>query len=288
MSEELNRKKRIANLAGLWKVENYNPWHDELGRFTFSGMGLFVAPSNLVPFNVAKALRKSPGGNMIDYSKVTGYNPDKAAATAVKYYTDGVSADINRNLRAARNATDANKMLVNLNKPIPVPHESGNYIYTSTAIRNVSRTIAFQTDKDMEVYRGVAGDTYAKMKKGQVVDVSDFFSSSVSDGVAEYYAARRASQTGSSVSTIIRVQVPAGTAIGLPTATKNAAGLSSVQSDEGEVIFSPSSRQQIVNVGPIQTKTIGGKTVQVREVVVKILPRKSAAEQLEEGTYGKK
>lgn len=296
-----NKNDRIRRLQNMWLLFNYNPWHDELGRFTYAGHGTFVAPSNLISFSPSKVLTKRGDKDMaFNYSKMPNYRPDKAAATASMAYQNGMSAEINRAVADIRNARSSKEMFERFNDIVKmpsgvarVPGDSGNYVFTSTAIRNTSRTMAFTPDEDMTIYRGIAGDHYSKRAlKGTMYQSNDFFSSSVSATVGTDFGIRRATQNGKDVTTVYSVKVPKGTAMGIPTYTKQKSGIPGAQnygvSDEGEVILPPSTVFRINKVGNLKTvKGSDGQPHKVREIQLEVVPQEKASDELARGDYSR-
>ncbi len=290
--------ERIKNLENKW-VLNYNPWHDELGRFTFAGTGTtFVLPSTAISFNPSQCLQRVGKNDVrFDYSKFPAYRPDKAAVAITNKYQNGLSSEINRALREIRQCSkfsDALKILdskfVDLQYKTSlarVPGESGNYLYTSAAIRNLSRTINFSNTEEMTLYRGISGDHFNRATKGSTYVLNDFTSSSTSATVATDFAGRRASQDGTKVATVYRINAPAGTPMAIPDYTKISAGMRA-DNNESEVLLAPSTVVRVDKVGNLKNvKMADGNTQRVREVTLTILPREKAADELAAGDYSR-
>lgn len=293
---------RIIKLQNRW-VFNYNPWHDELGRFTFAGHGTFVLPSTSIAFNPNTCLRKVGNKDVrLDYSKLAAeapYRPDKSAVAISNKYQNGMSKDINIGLREVRNAMSAKERMDAFNTKIfdtsgiaRVPGESGNYLYTSTAVRNLSRTIAFHNTEDMKIYRGISGDHFARAQKGAKYVINDFCSSSTSATMATDFAARRQKQDGfgsNEVATVYTINVPRNTGMAIPTYTQISGGTKrSGITDESEVLLPPSTVVRVDKVGNAKTvKLADGSTQRVREVTLTVEHQSTAAEELASGDYSR-
>ena len=291
--------ERILKLQNLW-VFNYNPWHDELGRFTFAGHGRAVWPKNLISVNFAENFKTNSHGKKdlrMDYAKLPPYRPDVAAVSVSNAYQAGLSKAINQGLREMRNATTRQELFNALNCLVKcpsglarVPGETGNNYYTSTLVRNMSRTTAFKNEDEITLYQGVSGDKYNKRAtKGAILQLNNFASTSTSATVATSYAARRGSQKGSAVQTVYSIKCPPGTAMAIPTKTKISGGLGrdAGMSDESEVVLPPSTTLRINKVGNIKTVTDGGKSYKVREIQLEVVPYESAASELAQGDYSR-
>lgn len=290
--------ERIQNLQNLW-IPNYNPWHDPYnGQFTFAGQGFAVWPSSLIGFSTSALYKAGKKDVRIDYSKLPAYRPDKAAVSVSNAYQSGMSRVMNdmiREVRNAQSASDARKAFDTLvkapNKLARVPGESGNYYYTSTLIRNMSRTTAFKNDEEITLYQGISGDQYNKRAmKGTKLQLNNFMSSSTSAVVGTDYAIRRGTQAKSSVQTVYAIKCPPGTAMAIPTYTKMSGGLNSNtgMSDESEVVLPPSTFFQITKVGNMKTvKDANGNAHKVRVIELTVIPREKSAEQLSQGDYSR-
>lgn len=293
----LNVFGRIQKLENIW-VPNYNPWHDELGRFTFAGHGRAVWPKNLISVNFRQVL-KSYGqkDRRFDYTKFPDYRPDKPAVSVSNAYQSGLSRAINEGLREIRHARSQKELLNALDclikapsKIARVPGETGNYYYESTLVRNMSRTTAFKNEDQVTLFQGVSGDKYNKrVMKGSILQLNNFQSTSTSASVATSYAVKRGEQKGSEVSTVYSIKCPPGTAMAVPTYTKISGGLSknSGMSDESEVVLPPSTTFRVDSVGNIKTVTSGGKSFKVREIKLTVVPYSRAADELAQGDYSR-
>ena len=291
--------ERIKNLENKW-VFNYNPWHDELGRFTFAGHGRAVWPKNLISVNFGENFKSQSHGKKdlrIDYSKLPPYRPDVAAVSVSNAYQGGLSKAINQGLREMRQAQTRQQLFNALDTLVKcpsglarVPGESGNYYYTSTLVRNMSRTTAFKNEDEITLYQGVSGDKYNKRAtKGSILQLNNFASTSTSATVATSYATKRGTQDGTSVQTVYSIKCPPGTAMAIPTYTKMSGGLgkNSGMSDESEVVLSPSTTFRINKVGNIKTVTDGGQKYKVREIQLEVVPYSRAADELAQGDYSR-
>lgn len=291
--------ERIKNLENKW-VLNYNPWHDELGRFTFAGHGRAVWPKNLISVNFAENFKTQSHGKKdlrIDYKTLPPYRPDAAAVSVSNAYQAGLSKAINQGLREMRQATTRTELFNALNTLVKspsglarVPGESGNYYYTSTLVRNMSRTTAFKNEDEITLYQGVSGDKYnRRATKGSILQLNNFASTSTSATVATSYAALRGTQDGKAVQTVYSIKCPPGTAMAIPTKTKISGGLDkdSGMSDESEVVLPPSTTFRINKVGNIKTVTDGGRSYKVRNIQLEVVPYSSAADELAQGDYSR-
>lgn len=291
--------ERIQKLQNRWVV-NYNPWHDELGRFTFAGHGRAVWPKNLISVDFSDNFKTYSHGKKdlrMDYAKLPPYRPDQAAVSVSNAYQAGLSKAINQGLREMRQAQSRQELFNALNCLVKSPHglarvpgETGNNYYTSTLVRNMSRTTAFKNKDEITLYQGVSGDKYNKRAtKGSVLQLNNFASTSTSATVATSYAARRGGQDGTAVQTVYSIKCPPGTAMAIPTKTKISGGLgkNTGMSDESEVVLPPSTTLRINKVGNIKTVTDGGKNYKVREIQLEVVPYSRAADELAQGDYSR-
>lgn len=288
------KNERIEKLSMKWL--NYNPWHDELGRFTFAWKGSWVAPTNGVTFDATKSLTKAGEGNVVINQKDFPYNsyrPDKGQSAASQaVMNENLDAKINKVLQKVSQAKTAEEAANAFNAAIQLASMgSGNYVYTTGALRNWSRTFMFQPTKgDLEAHATVAGDPFSKSSQvGTKINMTQPLSALTSKKDNSVVARNTAAQNGG-VSTILKVSVPEGTAIAIPkvdTWSATASAALGKSTDVTSSIALPAGQTyQVTNVGKIRKSTDAqGNTIRVRTVNIKLVPREKAIDQIDDGTY---